>query len=205
MNTEAAVEESHDAPAPPDLKAEHRRYLETRALSGLAGPLAEKRAWRSERLWSWWRYRVGEDRANSFHEAAHAIVNEIRGRYTHFISLVAIRSGAYIIGGYTTTSATPDAVLPAPPSSSLPSDRENVARACVELGSGWRGGLRELRRLRKQAETMVAENWPLIRLVAQYLSQRRTLNREEFLSILEAHQSQQFIEIAAHAGVPNHA
>ena len=49
---------------------------------------------------------------------------------------------------------------------------------------------------------MVAENWPLIRLVAQYLSQRRTLNREEFLSILEAHQSQQFIEIAATRAFP---
>jgi len=67
----------------------------------------------------------------------------------------------------------------------------------VELGGGWRGGVREYQRLHRQAIQLVHEHWPAIRAVAKALSEQRTLDRAAFLAVLESHQSQQEIEIAA--------
>jgi hypothetical protein len=205
VSTNASVAASGPDAMATGLTDERRRFLETRVLSGLAGPMAERRAWRVEKLWPWWRYRVREDRAAAYHEAAHAIVNEIaEGSYTHFVSVVATRVGVHTIGGFTTSSTSPDPspLAPSPVTSILPTDRENVARACVELGGGWKGGLRELHRLRPQAIQLVEEHWPAIRAVAKALSERRELDRSAFLAVLEVHQNEQAIDIAA-SGAPS--
>ena len=81
-----------------------------------------------------------------------------------------------------------------------------MARACVELGGGWRGAIRELHRLRKQSEALVTEHWSLIRSVAKALSVHRELGRAAFLDVLGTHQVEQLIEIAATGvAVHNHA
>jgi hypothetical protein len=205
MSASAVAESSgHDALVSPDLSDERRRFLEGRVVFTAAGRIAEKKAWRGEKLWPWWRYRVNQDRANAFHEAAHAVIAEleVEGRFTHFASIVpSSRAGGYVI-----TSTSADPLPPSPLSSSLPTDRQTIAKCCLELGSGWRGAIREYHRLHHQAETMVSENWPAIRAVAKALSEQRELNRQQFLDALSTHQSQQFIEIAATGvAVHNHA
>ena len=72
-----------------------------------------------------------------------------------------------------------------PLSASQPTDSESVARACLELGRDWRGAIREYHRLRRQTIQLVDQHWAAIRLLAQHLSQSRTLTRVEFLAILE--------------------
>jgi hypothetical protein len=209
MNTEAVVEENHDALSPPGITDERRRILEAEILFTLAGPLAERRVWRIEKLWPWWRFRVGQDKALVWHEASHACIAEITGvYYVHRICVVPTNAGDRIIAGFIITSPSAAAL---PPSSLSPSltastDSETVAKCCVELGGGWRGGVRELHRLRKQAIQMVAENWALIRAIAKVLSEQRTLDRAAFLAVLETHQNEQQIEIAASGvAVHNHA
>jgi len=186
MSASAVAEASgHDAVSPSDLTDERRRYLEARVVFTAAGRIAEIKAWRCERLWSWWRYRVNEDRAVGYHEAAHAIIAELTTVfYVHQISIVATKVGNRIIGGFVTSSTSPNEFTPAPLSPNLPTDSQTVARTCLELGRGWRGALREYHRLRRQAETLVNENWPTIRAVAKALSEQRELDRQQFLDVL---------------------
>jgi hypothetical protein len=56
----------------------------------------------------------------------------------------------------------------------------------MKLGRDWRGGVREYHRLHLQAVMLLDANWPLVRAVARALSERRELNREEFLCVLES-------------------
>lgn len=186
------------------LTEERRRILEAEILFTLAGRIGEIRAWRCEPLHSWWRYKINGDRADSWHESSHAILAELTAVfYVHRISLGATKVGNRTFGGFVTCSTSPNEFTPAPLSPSQPTDRQTIARACVELGSGWRGGIRELHRLRRQSIHIVDEHWPAIRAVARALSLERELDRAAFLAVLESHQSEQQIEIAA-SGVAAH-
>lgn len=193
---------------PPVLTEQRRRYLEAEAVFTLAGPLAERRVWRIEKLWPWWRYRVGQDKAVAWHEASHACIAEITGGcYVHRISVVPTNAGDRIIAGFIITSPSAAALPPSSLSPSLiaPTDSETVAKCCLELGGGWRGGVREYHRLHRQAIQLVDEHWPAIRSVAKALSEQRTLDRAAFLAVLDAHHSRQEIEIAATSAFPNRA
>ena len=178
--------------APPEAGAEGRRHFETEALISLAGKAGERRCQQgSEPGWVRWR---SWDEVKAYHEAAHAVVAHLFGRYVWRLSIVPDESvkvqKTSHVAGRCWSGHTPEAPVEMPKRDRLETDLHETARCCqlvalVESPHDWKAALRIAHRLRGRARIMIAANWYLLVALAQELLRCHELDQAQIARFLK--------------------
>jgi hypothetical protein len=170
---------------------EGRRHFETAVLICLAGKAGERRCRQgSEPGWVRWR---SWDEIKAYHEAGHAVVAHLLGRYVWRLSIVPdqsvkLQKTSYVAGrcwsGYTA-----EASVEIPKRDRLETDLHEAARCCrilalLEAPYNWKAALRLAHRLRGRVRAMIAANWYLLSALAQALLSSRELDQAQIARFL---------------------
>jgi hypothetical protein len=176
-----------------ETKIDGRAWAEKQVVISLAGKAAERLARRgSEPGWQRW---LSKEQRVATHEAGHALAAIAAERFVYQLSIVADESVTIQktghLGGFAQHGPQPllPGEEPPPVRKHMTTDFFQAAILCRLLAPdpGWKATLKEVRRLRKTTDALLAANMPIVEILAAQLNRRKKLDQRQIEAILKPH------------------